>query len=92
MFLDPMKVNLLRIYLIAIFWPLPRSGRITEWILIGFSGVSTTVWLYHFDTNETHEEKAWKELRKNAPCCFEQILEEAAYKTATYLPSHKPSK
>ena len=55
-----------------------------------------SVGVLRLDDNETHGEKAWGELHKNATCNSEKILEAASHKTAanmtTYLPSHKPSK
>ena len=36
---------------------------------------SIAVWMHHLDTNETHEEKVKRELRKNSACCFKQNLE-----------------
>ena len=35
--------------------------------------VSTTIWIYHLDANETHQKKARLGLYKNATGCFEQI-------------------
>ena len=46
------------------------------------SCVHTTIWIQHMDTNKTERERARWELHKNAIFCFEQILEEAPYKTA----------
>ena len=47
-------------------------------------------------TNELLKEKARWELYIDAACCFQQILEVAALQhsscTATYPPTHKPSK
>ena len=57
--------------------------------LSNWSYVSTTVRFPYIDANEMHGEK-------NATCCFEQILKKTTLKksscTATYLPSHIPSK
>ena len=51
--------------------------------------------MHHWDFNEMHGEKQRK-LRKDAACCFEQILEaftlQKSYCTATNLQSHNPSK
>ena len=44
--------------------------------------VSTYVWMHHLDSNKMHEVKTSWELYKNAMCCFKQILETAAHKTA----------
>ena len=50
--------------------------------------------MHHQDYNETLGEKGWKELHKNATCCFEQIMEAKPYKTAAvrsltaYLPNY----
>ena len=56
---------------------------------------STTVWMHHLDSDETHGEKAILELKKNAMPYSEQILEAVPHKnnccTATYVPSHKKS-
>ena len=46
------------------------------------SHVSTTVWLYHLNFNETPEEKARWELHKALACYFEPILEVTPFKTA----------
>ena len=43
------------------------------------SCVSTTLWLHHFDSDESPVEKAWWELYEDAIYCFEQILEAAPY-------------
>ena len=55
--------------------------------------VSTTVWMHHLYSNETHGEKVTWELHKNVMCCFEQILEAASHKTAVVwlLNSHLTS-
>ena len=37
--------------------------------------VITIVWLHLLDFDETLGENAWFELRKNAACCFQQILQ-----------------
>ena len=42
--------------------------------------------MHQVDANKTLREKAKWELRKNATCCFEQILEATAHKTATVQP------
>ena len=47
-------------------------------IIPSCSHVSTIVWLYHIDSNETPAEKAEWELHKNAEYCFEQIPKAAS--------------
>ena len=54
-----------------------------------FQSVAMSVLLYGYttrDLNETIREKAWRELHKNAACCFKQILEVALYKAPILWP------
>ena len=65
-------------------------------ILPSSSRVSTTVWSHHLKYNEALREKARWELHTDAACYFEQnpgsSSQQSRNCTATYLPSHKPSK
>ena len=69
--------------------------QIKTGILLICSHVNTIAWLHHLDFDDTPQEKARCELRKDAAWCFEQILEAAPYKIAAVRPltSHlEPSK
>ena len=53
-------------------------------ILENSSRVSVTIWLHHLDSNGKKEKNGrWVILKDNA-CCFEQILEAAIFKFATF--------
>ena len=52
------------------------------------SCVDTAIWMHHMDANKTYEEKAWRQLHKNATSHTEQVLEAAPYKTAAVQPSN----
>ena len=39
--------------------------------------------MHHMDANKTYGEEAWWQLYENGACNIEQVLETAAYKTAT---------
>ena len=60
---------------------LPSSGR-----------VDAAIWVHYMDANE----KAWRQLRKNAATNIEQVLQatppQSSSYTATYYPSRKLSK
>ena len=52
--------------------------------------VCTTLWSHNLDSNKTHEEKAWWELKKNTVWYFEQISGVASHKTpAVWLRSFR---
>ena len=53
------------------------------------SHMNTTIWQHHLDCNKMPGEKVTWELHKDAPCCFEQIMEISLYKTVAvcYLAS-----
>ena len=59
-------------------------------ILTILSFINTIVWTHPIGSNEIFEEKAWKELHKDATHHFEQILEVAPEKTTAVwsLTSH----
>ena len=42
--------------------------------------------MHQMDTDQAYEEKAWRQLQKNATGCIEQILEATAHKTAAVWP------
>ena len=54
------------------------------------------IWMLYLDGNKTAEEKARRQLHKNAASNIEQVLEatppQSTNYTATYLPSRKLSK
>ena len=54
---------------------LPSSGR-----------VDTAVWMHYMDTNETDDEKFWRQLHKNAAGNIEQVLEATSHKAAAIRP------
>ena len=58
--------------------------------------LSTTVWLHHLDSNETPEEKLDRNYTRMLCDVLNPSLKAYLNKnnrcTATYLPSHKPSK
>ena len=58
--------------------------------------VETAIWdALHGLKNKRYEEKAWRQLHKNATSCIEQVLEttlQSSSCTATYHPSWKLSK
>ena len=80
---------------LSIIWKSDLSDK-TKGFLPSCDCVSPAVRMHHLSTNKMDEEKAWWEVHKNAICCFGQTLEATSYKksfcTATYLPSHTPSK
>ena len=55
-------------------------------MLPSFGRASPTVWLHHFDFNETLGEKDRCELFKNATYCFEQTLKAAPPQAAREQP------
>ena len=50
------------------------------------SRVDTAVWMPYMDANETYEEKAWRQLHKNATGNIEQVLEAVPHKAAAVRP------
>ena len=60
-------------------WSLRQNEKV---ILPNYSNVSTTVWLHHFECDETFGEKVKKELNKDAVFCFNEILYRSFYNTA----------
>ena len=49
--------------------------------------------MHYMDANETHGEKAWRQLYKNAASNIEQVITpQSSSCTATYHPSRKLSK
>ena len=71
---------------ISIIWKSERSDKNKTGFLPSWGCVGTIVWMPHLDANETHREKARWKLRKNAMCCFEQILKATPYKTKSVRP------
>ena len=69
------SINIICFY--TIIWFLPSSGRI-----------DTAIWMHYLDANKTAEEKARRQLHKNAASNIEQILEatQSTNYTATSLP------
>ena len=51
------------------------------------SRVDTAVWMHYMVAYETHEEKAWQQLHKNAVSITKQVLEAAPHKAAAVRPS-----
>ena len=54
---------------------LPSCGR-----------VDTVIWMYYLDANKTAEEKARRQLHKNAASNIEQVLEATPHKAPTIRP------
>ena len=42
--------------------------------------------MHYMDSNKTYEEKAWRQLHKNATSNIEQVMEAAAHKAAAVRP------
>ena len=50
------------------------------------SCIDTAVWMLYMDANKTFEEKAWRQLHKNAASNIEQVMEAAPHKAADVRP------
>ena len=48
--------------------------------------VSTTLWMYHMDVDQTNKEKARQKLHKNVTCYTEQIFETTPHEIASVWP------
>ena len=65
---------------LSMFWKSDLTDKIRDFFYT--LAVSTIVWMYYMGAYETHGEKSWWELHKNATCCFEQIRETTSDKIA----------
>ena len=58
-------------------WESDLSGKTKQDFFPSCGCVNSTVWMHYLDDKKIHGKKARWELRKNATCCLEQILETA---------------
>ena len=48
--------------------------------------INTATWMHHVEADKACEEKAWRQLYKNATSCIEQVLEVTPHKIAVIRP------